>query len=132
MVSDIPGRTRVSHSGVVRKKILLVDDDTDMLALSKRLLQAEGYEVADLSDGALAMDTMAAFRPDLVVLDLLMPNISGETLLKRMREDTAYESTKIVVSSAKNFRSDQKTLLELGADAYVPNPYGSEDSVIQV
>ena len=53
MVLDILGRTRVSHSGVVRKKILLVDDDTDMLSLSKRLLQAEGYEVADLSDGCV-------------------------------------------------------------------------------
>jgi phosphoribosyl 1,2-cyclic phosphodiesterase/CheY-like chemotaxis protein len=116
MNEPLPPRT------TVRRKILVVDDDPDLLALRKLRLQAEGYEVAQVSDGAVALETMAAVEPDLVILDLLMPNVSGETLLKQIREDPAYERVKIIVSSAKNFESDHRMCLELGADAYLAKP----------
>jgi phosphoribosyl 1,2-cyclic phosphodiesterase/CheY-like chemotaxis protein len=112
----------VPHRNVVRRKILLVDDDPDLLALRRMRLQSEGYVVMEVSDGALAMESMAAFQPDLVILDLLMPNVSGDTLLSRIRENSAYEPVRIIVSSAKNFESDQKLCLELGADAYLAKP----------
>ena len=107
---------------VVRKKILLVDDDADLLALRKLRLQADGYEVREIADGALAMVAIAAFRPDLVILDLLLPNVSGETLLRQIRADPAYEPVKIIVSSAKNYKSDQKICLDMGADSYLVKP----------
>src|SRR5688572_123594 len=116
MNEPLPPRT------TVRRKILVVDDDPDLLALRKLRLQAEGYEVAQVSDGAAALETMAAVEPDLVILDLLMPNVSGETLLRQIREDPAYERVKIIVSSAKNFESDHRMCLELGADAYLAKP----------
>jgi len=112
----------VQHRSVVRKKVLLVDDDTDLLALRRMRLQADGYEVREVTDGAFAMETMAAFQPDLVILDLLLPNVSGDTLLTRIREIPAYESVRIIVSSAKKFETDQKLCLQLGADAYLVKP----------
>jgi len=116
MNEPLPPRT------ALRRKILVVDDDADLLALRKLRLQAEGYEVVEVSDGALALEAMAAVGPDLVILDLLMPNVSGETLLRQIRDDPAYERVKIIVSSAKNFESDQRICLELGADAYLAKP----------
>lgn len=107
---------------VVRKKILLVDDDADLLALRKLRLQAEGYDVREVADGARAMEAIGAFHPDLVILDLLLPNVSGETLLRQIRADPAYEPVKIIVSSAKNYQSDQKLCLEMGADSYLVKP----------
>ena len=112
----------VSHRSVVRKKILLVDDDADLLALRRIRLLSDGYEVREVGDGALAMEAMAAFRPDLVILDLLMPNVSGDTLLRQIRETPAYEAVRVIVSSAKNFKSDQKLCLDLGADAFLTKP----------
>lgn len=118
---------------VVRKKILLVDDDADLLALRKLRLQAEGYEVQEIADGALAMEAIAAFRPDLVILDLLMPNVSGDALLRQIRADPVYEPVKIIVSSAKNFESDKKISLEMGADSYLVKPvdHGALNSTIR-
>ena len=117
----------------IAKKILIVDDDADILSLRRMRLQAEGYEVCGIGDGSLAMAAMADFRPDLVILDLIMPNISGDMLLMRIRDDAAYAPVKIIVSSAKNFESDQKFCLGLGADAYLTKPVdeGSLTSTIR-
>src|SRR5262245_40734554 len=93
----------VAARAVKREKILLVDDDADLSALRKLRLHAEGYEVREVADGALAMEAISAFRPDLVVLDLLMPNVSGETLLTQIRAEPTYGAVKIIVSSAKSF-----------------------------
>jgi phosphoribosyl 1,2-cyclic phosphodiesterase/CheY-like chemotaxis protein len=112
----------VPHQAIARKKILVIDDDADILALRRMRLQAEGYEVRGLGDGSAAMEAMADFRPDLVILDLIMPNISGDALLMRIRDDATYAPVKIIVSSAKNFESDQKFCLGLGADAYLAKP----------
>src|SRR5262245_27885801 len=110
----------------VRGRILLVDDDPVLLALRKTRLRAEGFETAEVDDGACVMEALEAFRPALVILDLLMPNVSGETLLGRIRADPAWRRVKIIVSSAKNFESDHLTCLELGADAYLAKPVDHE------
>ena len=107
---------------MTRGKILLVDDDSALLLIRKTRLHAEGYEVRGLSEGSLAMETMASFRPDVVILDLLMPNVSGEALLRQIRDDPAHERVKVIVNSAKNFESDHQLCLELGAQAYLAKP----------
>jgi phosphoribosyl 1,2-cyclic phosphodiesterase/CheY-like chemotaxis protein len=105
-----------------RKKILLIDDDRGLLSIRKLRLLVEGYDVKELNDSSLAMETMAAFNPDLVVLDLIMPKMSGEVVLERIRSDQRYQSVKIVVNSAKKFESDYRSCLESGADAYLSKP----------
>jgi phosphoribosyl 1,2-cyclic phosphodiesterase len=104
------------------KKILMIDDDADLLAIRKLRLRAEGYDVKAVSNSAIAMDAVDAFRPDLIVLDLIMPTVSGETLLKRIRGEKGFRTIKIVVNTAKSFESDQRICLESGADAYLAKP----------
>lgn len=110
------------------KKILLIDDDADLLTIRKLRLQADGYAVKSVSNSTVAMDAIAAFRPDLVVLDLIMPTVSGETLLKLIREDKGLRTIKVIVNTAKSFESDQRTCLESGADAYLAKP--AEDDAL--
>lgn len=105
-----------------RKKILLIDDDDDLLSIRKLRLQTEGYAVKTVNRSTLAMDAIAAFQPDLVILDLIMPDIPGETLLEQVRRDAGLKATKIIVNSAKNFEHDQRHCLESGADAYLAKP----------
>lgn len=116
MNEPAPART------LIRKKILLVDDDPSLLSIRRLRLQAEGYDVREVTDGNFALEAMASFQPEVVILDLLMPNMSGETLLRQIREDPAYERVKIIVNSAKNFESDHRACLELGAQAYLVKP----------
>lgn len=104
------------------KKILLIDDDADLLAIRKLRLQADGYTVKTVSNSTTAMNAVDAYRPDLIILDLIMPAVSGETLLKQIRGDKGFRAIKVIVNSAKSFESDQKICLESGADAYLTKP----------
>lgn len=105
-----------------RKKVLLVDDDADLLSIRKRRLQADGYTVHAVDSSAIAMDAIDLFQPDVIVLDLIMPVISGETLLKQVRDDERFRAIKIIVNTAKSFECDQRHCLESGADAFLPKP----------
>lgn len=104
------------------KKVLLIDDDADLLAIRKMRLQADGYAVKTVSNSAIAMSAVDAYRPDLIILDLIMPAVSGETLLKQIRGDKGLRAIKVIVNTAKSFESDQRICLESGADAYVAKP----------
>ena len=102
------------------KKILVVDDDEDSLKITCNILSAKGnYEVNTLLDSSLAMDTIKADKPDLVILDIMMPKVNGFMLTKQIREDSSLASTKIIVYSAKIFEVDKKKAISLGADAYI-------------
>ncbi len=115
-------------STAARKKILLIDDDNDLLSIRKLRLLAEGYAVKTVNRSAMAMDAIASFQPDLVILDLIMPDISGETLLKQVRQDECFRAIKIIVNSAKSFECDQRHCLDSGADAYLAKP--AEDDAL--
>ena len=104
------------------RKVLLIDDDAGLLSIRKLRLQAEGYAVNTVNDSATALDAIASYQPDLIILDLIMPAVSGETLLRRVREDECFKAIKIIVNTAKSFESDQRLCLESGADAYLAKP----------
>ncbi|MBI3043447.1 MAG: response regulator [Betaproteobacteria bacterium] len=105
-----------------RKRVLLVDDDADLLSIRKLRLLAEGYSVHAVDSSAVAMNAIDMFQPDIIVLDLIMPGISGETLLAQLRENERFRAIKIVVNTAKSFECDQRHCLESGADAYLAKP----------
>lgn len=105
-----------------RKKVLLIDDDVDLLSIRRLRLQSEGYAVKTVDNSATAMDAIASFQPDLIILDLIMPVVSGETLLKQVRDDQCFRAIKIIVNTAKSFEFDQRHSLEWGADAYLAKP----------
>lgn len=108
------------------KKLLLIDDDADLLAIRKLRFAAEGYQVEEVTNSALAIETLARFYPDAVILDLMMPRVSGDALLNQIRKDRRFDAVRILVNTAKNYECDYKFCLESGADAYLGKPVDHE------
>ncbi len=109
------------------KRILVVDDDDDMRSLMLALLRP-AYEVSAARDGQEGLDLARSLRPDLVVLDLLMPRLHGFEVCRRIREDAELKGTKVLISSSKSYQHDVDTAVgETGADAYIVKPFEIEE-----
>ena len=104
--------------------VLAVDDDTALLDTLELNLQARGYRVLTASDGHTAITLFQQDRPDLLVLDLGLPDIDGAAVLTRVR---ALSAVPVVVLSARHDSDDKVTALDLGADDYVTKPFGMEE-----
>jgi two-component system, OmpR family, KDP operon response regulator KdpE len=110
-------------------RILIVDDEPSILATMAPLLRARGYEVATATSGQAALDAVERQPPQLVVLDLGLPDIDGVEVCRRLREGRAIP---IVVLSARNAEHDKVSALDAGADDYVTKPFGSEELLARV
>ncbi len=105
------------------KKVVVVDDDEDMRELMCMLLRGR-YEVSSANDGAQGLEVIRAVRPDLLVLDLLMPVMHGFEVCQRLRADPELKTTKILISSSKSYQHDVRTAVEeTGADGYIVKPF---------
>lgn len=105
--------------------VLVADDDPDLLHLIQRRLSKAGYRVICASDGQEALDLVAEHRPDMAVLDVVMPKLTGTEVLERLRADSTTAEMLIILISA-NFRGvvDDRGRPP-GADDYVPKPFGA-------
>lgn len=103
----------------IKKRIMLVDDDPDITAMLKLLLQVSGYDVRTLYNPAQAMLALHAEKPDLIVVDVMMPNHSGFELCRYIRREPALTKIPIVIYSALGDAATIRTGLEAGADAYL-------------
>ncbi|MCF8146765.1 MAG: response regulator [Deltaproteobacteria bacterium] len=106
-----------------KKQILVVDDEEDILELISFNLTKEGYDVICTPTGEKALDVIGTERPDLVVLDLMLPGINGLEVAKALRNDPGIRDIPIVMLTAKGEESDIVAGLELGADDYVTKPF---------
>ena len=105
------------------KKVVVVDDDDDMRELMCMLLRGR-YEVSTANDGAKGLEVVRAVRPDLLVLDLLMPIMHGFEVCQRLRADPELKAIKILISSSKSYQHDVRTAVEeTGADGYIVKPF---------
>lgn len=105
------------------KKIVVVDDDRDMRDFLAEVLRP-GYEVSTAEDGAAGLALVRKEKPDLVILDLLMPRMHGFEVCKRIREDDSLSGVKVLISSSKSYLHDQNTAVNgVGADKYLVKPY---------
>ena len=109
--------------------ILLVDDDVAIQRALGPLLRARGYEVAVAGTGADALRLFADRPPDLIVLDLGLPDLEGTEVCRRMR---ATSEVPIVVLSARGGEADKVKALDLGADDYVTKPFGPEELLARI
>ena len=100
--------------------VLVVDDEPQVLAVVAEYLEREGYRVRTAADGDAALAELAAKRPDLVLLDLMLPGTDGWTILDRLR--SAGDEVPVIVLSARGAESERVAGLELGADDYLPKP----------
>ena len=116
-------RSRAPRYTAWVKKVVVVDDDDDMRELMAMLLRGR-YEVTTARDGAEGLETVRTVRPDLLVLDLLMPRMHGFEVCQRLRADPDIKSTKVLISSSKSYQHDVRTAVEeTGADGYIVKPF---------
>jgi DNA-binding response OmpR family regulator len=109
------------------KRVLIADDEPNIVTSLEFLMRRRGYEVALARNGEEALAQVEAFRPDLVLLDVMMPLRSGYDVCRAMRERPEWGHIKIVVLSAKGREAEVSKGLSLGADAYVTKPFSSRE-----
>lgn len=109
--------------------ILIVDDEVRILHFLRSKLRAAGYEVLTASDGVEALEMIHNNEPDLIVLDLIMPKMSGLELLKELR---TFSSTPVIILSAKGADRDKIEGLKLGADDYLPKPFNPDELLARI
>ncbi len=107
---------------MVSWSILVVDDDTLARELIRRMLQIKGWQVAEAADGLEALDHVARNRPDLLILDVMMPRMDGLTVCRRLRGDPESARLPIIMLSAKTQLDAVEAGLRAGADRYLGKP----------
>ena len=105
------------------KKILVVDDDRNVLFLISELLARENYEVIQASDGLAALDQIRKLLPELAVLDVMMPGLDGFELCRRIKNDPLTMGIKVIMVTAKTSGKDIETGISVGADHYITKPF---------
>ena len=114
------------------KKVLIVDDERNIVTALEFLLQKNGYEVRVAATGEEALAQLEAFRPDLVLLDVMMPKVSGYEVCQRVRSRPEWRGIKIVMLSAKGREVEVSKGMSLGADLYVTKPFSNTELVATI
>jgi DNA-binding response OmpR family regulator len=114
------------------KRVLIADDEPNIVASLEFLMEQAGFEVQLAANGQEALDLVASFRPDLVLLDVMMPVKNGYEVCQILKSDPATRAVKVVMLSAKGRDVEVAKGLELGADAYVTKPFSTRDLVAQI
>ncbi len=116
----------------MKYKILVVDDEPDAVELIEFNLKAAGYEVSTAVDGAQALKKARSILPNLIVLDLMLPEVDGLEVCKILRRDPKTQGIPILMLTAKAAEIDRVLGLELGADDYVTKPFSPRELVLRI
>jgi pilus assembly protein CpaE len=114
------------------EKILIVDDDLDTLKLVGLILQRHGYDLVAANGGLPALQKAAAERPDIILLDLMMPDLDGYEVTRRLRADTSLAHIPIIMFTAKTMLDDKVAGFEAGADDYLTKPTHPSELIAHV
>ena len=112
-----------------KTQVLVVDDDIRILRMIRRMLELEGYGVITSADGRSALETFDDEAPDLVLLDVMMPDMDGETVCQRIRE---FSQVPIIMVTARGEDDDKVKGLDSGADDYVTKPFSASELAARV
>ena len=113
-------------------KVLVVDDEIYIVHILDFSLGMEGYEVITALDGEQALERMKSERPDLVVLDIMMPKLDGYEVCKAIKSNPATKQTPVILLSAKGRNVDQKLGFDVGADDYITKPFSPRKLVERI
>ncbi len=114
------------------KKVLIVDDEANIVISLEFLMEQAGYELRIAHNGQKALEQVAAFEPDLILLDVMMPNINGFDVCRRVRENPDWQNIKIIMLTAKGREVEMTKGLALGADAYITKPFSTKELLAHV
>lgn len=115
------------NESIVMPKILVVDDDIHATTLFKTILTAKGFEAFIVNDSAIAVQTADSTNPDLIILDLMMPEPNGFEVCKMLRSNPKYSHTPIVIFTAMGDSESKALALDAGADEFLTKPFRVED-----
>jgi DNA-binding response OmpR family regulator len=115
--------TRGVEESMDKKRILAVDDEPDLLEMLKMRLEANNYDVLTAYDGQEGLEKARNEKPDLIILDLMLPKIDGYKVCGLLKKDARYKDIPIIIFSAKAQEGDIKLGQELGAEAYITKPF---------
>jgi len=114
------------------KRVLVVDDEPDVTELVSYQLRAKGYVVETLNDPAQCLGLLRSFQPDLILLDVMMPHISGVQLCRMLRADRKFREIPVIFLTAKTEEQDRILGFEVGADDYVCKPFSVKELMLRV
>lgn len=114
---------------MIMKKILVIEDTDNVRDNIVEILESEDYEVHSAENGKLGVEMAINIQPDLVLCDIMMPEMDGYETLKEMRKNVVTSTVPFIFLTAKNTRTDQRLGMELGADDYIPKPFTIEELV---
>lgn len=109
-----------------RRKILIVDDEKDLVSLASEVLVENGYDVLSAYNGQEGLEKAWRSKPDLMILDLMLPGMDGYRVCGLLKKDTRYSGMPIIICSARAHERDALLEEELGADAYLSKPFKFE------
>jgi DNA-binding response OmpR family regulator len=112
--------------------ILIADDEPNIVISLEFLLEREGYRVLIARDGQEALDTIARDRPAMVLLDVMLPKLSGYDVCQRIRQNPDWADVKVVMLTARGREVEIAKGLALGADAYITKPFSTRDLLQQI
>ncbi len=114
------------------KKILVVEDHQDTRELLKYNLESAGYEIVSAGDGLTGLEMAQIQRPNLVILDLMLPGMDGLEVCRRLKKDATLSGMPVIMLTAKGEEVDRIVGLELGADDYVVKPFSPRELVLRI
>jgi two-component system, OmpR family, phosphate regulon response regulator PhoB len=113
-------------------QVLVVEDERDIAALVAYHLTREGFRVRTAADGSSALESVTAERPDIIVLDLMLPGVTGFDVIGELRRRSETQDVPIIILTARRDEADRIRGLELGADDYVTKPFSPQELVLRV
>ena len=110
-------------------RVLLVEDERHIVESLSFVLEREGFEVSAAADGESALERLRAERPDVLVLDVMLPKLGGLEVLKLVRADAALRTLPVVVLTARGRPHDRRMAEEIGVEAFMTKPFANQDVV---
>ena len=112
---------------MTEKTVMIIEDEEDAAELFAEMMRVSGYRVVKTSKSVPAIEIMTAEKPDVILLDIMMPEVSGLDILRAMRGDPALANIPVVIITAKGMPADIKNGMEAGASTYLTKPVGFLD-----
>jgi CheY-like chemotaxis protein len=114
----------MEHKG---KKILVIDDEPSLHEMLRVILELGGYQVVGNTPQITGSNHLKESKPDLIILDLMMPEVDGFEILKRLKDDQATRDIPVVICTVRDYPEDHATAEELGASRYITKPFEPSD-----
>lgn len=112
--------------------ILIIDDDSMVARFVTFRLAKKGYNVHHVDNGIDGLETIRNLKPDLVILDMMMPGLDGRELAEQVKENNLFDLKKIIVLTGKNDTDEMKSLFKLGIHDYLQKPFNVDDLIVRI